>query len=104
MDDTRTEAADRNRQLGLVLDCLDQPRTSREVYELLLRQRWERWADENGISLEQDYDLPPPLVRLLSYGEARKRGEAIGRDQVTYRLKTLERMGAVERMTVPGRR
>lgn len=86
-----------------VLDALDMPRTTSEIYELLMRRVWEGWAEETGHEILWDEsDLPSSsVVRLLAWAWAHNRGWHLDRTAVYNRLRKLERAGLVSRLQMP---
>jgi len=87
-----------------VLDSLDMPRTTSEVYRELLRRVWEAWAEEQGygeVEIDDQGLAQPPLVRLLSWSWARNRGWDLDRTAVYNRLRKLEKAGLVNRLQMP---
>jgi hypothetical protein len=94
------------RSLSRVLGLLDEPRTTREIYQALLSHRWEAWAEEEGVTIEWAEDGTPrdPAVWLLSWCRERMRDEALNPEQVYNRLRRLEREGLIQRVQIPGRR
>ncbi len=81
------------------------PLSSRELSMRLLREDWERWAEQEGFEIAWDTDDEPVGARLLALAEAREAGLYCGmRWEIYRRLVRLEKRGLVERIQVPGHR